>query len=136
MTDFFDQLAAERRRTGDLAIAGRLRNVVGGAERQRPQADLGVAPRQRRGHDDDQVAALLQQQRQSGDAVEFRHVDVEQHHVGLDALDLVHRVASGAQRGDHFEIGLGFHPAREQTAHDHRVIHDHDADALLSGAAR
>ena len=36
LADFLDQFAAELRRAGDFAIAGRLRNVVGGAERQRP----------------------------------------------------------------------------------------------------
>ena len=100
LADFLDQFAAEGRRAGDFAVAVRLGDIVGGAERQRAQADLGVAPRQRRGHDHDQVALLREQQRQRGDAVELRHVDVEHHHVGIGALDLVDRLAPGAQRGD------------------------------------
>ena len=134
LADFFDQVAAETGRTGDFAIAGRLRDIVGGAERERLQADLGVTPRQRRGHDHDQVALLFEQQRQGGDAVELRHVDVEHHHVGIGALDLVDGLAAGAQRGDHLEVRFGFHPAPKQAAHDHGVVHDHDADASADGA--
>ena len=76
-----------------------------------------------------EVALLLQQQRQRRDAVELRHLDVEHHDVGIGALDLVHRLAAGAQRGDHLQVRLGLNPAREQAAHDHGIVHDHDADA-------
>jgi len=39
-----------------LARAFRLRDIIGSAERQRLQADLGVPPRQRGRHDDDEIA--------------------------------------------------------------------------------
>ena len=116
-------------RGGDFARRGRLRDVVGGAERERAQGYLGIAARHGGGHDHDEIALLGQQQRQRGNAVELRHLDVEHHHVGVGALDLVHRLAPGAQRGDQFEIGLRFDPAREQAAHDDGVVDDHDADA-------
>ena len=87
LADLLDQFARNVRRGRDLAIGLRLRDVVGGAERQRLEADLGVAARQRRRHDDDEVALLLEQQRQRRNAVELRHLDVEQHDVRIDALD-------------------------------------------------
>ena len=51
------------------------------------------------------------------------------HDVRVGAFDLAHGLAAGAQRGDHFEVGLGFDPAREQAADDDGVVHHHDADA-------
>ena len=122
-----------RRRRADLAIASWFLECNRGAERQRLQADLGVPPGQRRGHDHDQIWLLAEQQRQRGDAVEFRHVDVEHDHVGIGALDLRDGIAAGAQRGDDFKIGFGFDPTREQPAHDHRVVNDHDPDAPADG---
>ena len=62
--------------------------------------DLGVVAGQRRRHDDDEIALLLQQQRQRRDAVELRHLDVQHHHVGIVLLELIDRLAAGAQRGD------------------------------------
>ena len=129
LADLLDQVAAEGGRRADLAIASRLRNVVGGAERQRPQADLGVPPRQRGRHDHDEVALLFEQQRQRRDAVELRHVDVQHDHVGIDALELVYRLAAGAQRGDDFKVGFGFDPAGKQPAHDDGIVDEHDADS-------
>ena len=70
-----------------------------------------------------------------GDAVEVRHLDVEHDHVGIGALDLVDRLAAGAQRGDHFQVGFRLHPARKHAAHDDGVVHDHDADAPADGVA-
>jgi len=72
--------------------------VIGGAERERLQADLGVTPRQRRGHDHDEVGFLGKQLRQGGNAVELGHIDVEHDHVGIGALHLGNGLAPGAQR--------------------------------------
>ena len=133
IADLLDQFAAERgdgRRPRD---AGGLGDVVGGAERQRPQADLGVAARQRRGHDDDEVALLLQQQRQRRDAVELRHVDVEHDDVGIGALELSTASRPVRSDADDRHVRLGVDPARQQAAHDHRVVDDHDADRLVGG---
>ena len=131
--DLLDELAAEIVGSVGVARRRRLGDVVGGAERQRLQADLGVPPRHGRRHDDDEVALLGEQQRQRRDAVELRHLDVEHDDVGIGALDLVDRVAAGAQQRDHVEIGLRRHPAREQAAHDGRVVDNHDAHALARG---
>ena len=38
LADFLDQVAAKGGRAGDVAVAGRLRNIVGGAERERLQS--------------------------------------------------------------------------------------------------
>ena len=71
---------SSRRNVGEPVssrLALRLRDVVGGAERERAQADLGVPAGQRRRHEHDEIALLLQQPRQRGDAVDLRHIDVE-----------------------------------------------------------
>ncbi len=127
LADFLDQVAPEARRGGDFTIGGRLRDVVGGAERQRSQAHLRVAAREGGRHDDDQVALLLKQQRQRFDAVEFGHLDVEQNDIRIVPQQLVDRLAAGAQRRDDLEVGLRVDPARDQPAHHDRVIDDHDA---------
>ena len=51
---------SSRRKVVEVVTPGclRLGHVVRGAERQGLQRDLGVAPRQGRGHDDDEVALL------------------------------------------------------------------------------
>ena len=131
--DFLDQVVMEDLGGGRLARALGLRNVVGGAERQRLEADLRVAPRQRRGHDDDEVALLREQLRQRGDAVELRHFDVEHGDVGLDAVELVDGVEPGAQRGRDFHVRLGVHPARDQPADDHGIVDHHDPELCLPG---
>src|SRR5262249_5557229 len=77
LTDLLDQVVTEGGRGGDLAIGRGLWNVVGGTERKRLQADLRVAARQRRRHDDDEVALLLQELGKRGQAVDIRHLDVE-----------------------------------------------------------
>ena len=134
--DFLDKFAAERDRRRDASPRRlRLRDIVGGAERQRPQADFGAAARQRRDHDHDEVALLLQQQRQRRNAVELRHVDVEHDDVGVALLDPRHRFAPGAQRCDDSHVGLGIDPARQQAAHDDGVVDDHHADRLVGPAA-
>ncbi len=133
--DFLDQFAMEFRRAGDFAIALRLWNVIDGTQRQRLQADLGVTPRQRRGHDHDQVGLFRQQQRQCGNAVQFRHIDVEHNDVGIGAFDLVDRFTAGAQRGHQGHVGFSFDPPRQQAAHHDGVVHDHDADAPAGGGS-
>ena len=136
LADLLDQVVPERRRGGDLAVARRLRDVVGGAERERLQAHLGVAARERRRHDDDQVALLLEQQRQRRQPVEVGHLDVEHDDVGIGARDLLDRLAPGAQRRDDLEIRLLVDPARDETAHHDRVVDDHDADGILRARRR
>jgi hypothetical protein len=61
--DFLDQFTSKRDRCRGLARGLGLRDVVGRAQRQRPQTDLGAAARQRRDHDHHEVALLLQEQR-------------------------------------------------------------------------
>ncbi|CEG09165.1 hypothetical protein BN961_02587 [Afipia felis] len=117
MADLLHQFVPEGIRAAQMIAFG-LRNVVGGAERQRLEADLGVPQRQRRGHDDDEIALLRQQQRQRGDAVHIRHLDVEDHGVGIDPLDLVDGVETGAAGRRHHHVGFGFDPARDDTADD------------------
>ena len=134
VADFLDQLAAEIGRGRGLARGRGLRNIIGGAERQRAQADLGAAARQRRGHDHDEVALLLQKQRQRRNAVELRHLDVEHDDVGVAALDLVDRLTPGAERRRDRHVGFGVDPARHQAARDDRVVHDHDADRSVGGS--
>ena len=80
---------SSRWNAADVVGVGRgfgLRNIVGGAERQRPQADFGAPARQRRGHDHDEIALLLEQERQRRNAVKLRHVDVENDDVGIALL--------------------------------------------------
>ena len=75
-----------------------------------------------------EVALLLQQQRQRREPVELGHLDVENDDVGIGALELVDRLSAGPQRGDDLEPRLLLDPARDEAAHDDRVIHHHDAD--------
>ena len=82
--DLLDQIVMKD--VGGRRFAGgfRLRNVIRRAERKRLEADLRVAAGQGRRHDDDQVAFLRQQQGQRGNAVEFRHFDIEHGDIGID----------------------------------------------------
>ena len=73
----------------------------------------------------------MQQQRQCRDAVEYRHLHVEQDDFRIGAVQLVERVLSGAERSDDLQIRLGVDPARHQPADHDSVIHDHHADRLL-----
>src|SRR5207244_3730654 len=111
-----------RRTRGGLAGGWRRRHIVGGAERERPQADLGVAAGERRSHVDDEIALLRQEARQRGDAVGVGHVDVEDDDVGAGALDLLDGLAAAAQRGDDLEARLGLDPAHEEAADDDGVV--------------
>ena len=131
--DLVDQLAAERRGGRDFARGLRLRDVVGGAERERAQADLGVAARQRRRHDHDEVALLFQQPRQRRDAVGVGHVDVEDDDVGIGALELLDGLAAAAHRADDLQPRFRLDPARQQAAHDDGVVDDHHPDGSRAG---
>ncbi len=126
--DLFDQLASERDRSSDAAVGLRLGNIIGCAQRERLQADFGVPARQCRGHDDHEIAPLLEQQREGGDAVELRHIDVEHDDVRVGALQLIDRLPAGAQRSDDTQPGLLGDPAREQAADHDGVVDDHDAE--------
>ena len=129
--DLVDQFAPERQRGGELATGLRLRNVVDRPERQRAQADLGVAARQRRSHQHDEIALFLQQSRQRRDAVDIRHIDVEDGDVGLHQLDLLDRLAPAAQRSNDLQIRLGLEPARDHAADDDGVVDHHHADRIV-----
>ena len=132
VADLLHQIAAEGLGSRDLAGAFGLRDVVGRAERERLEADLRIAAGQRRRHDDDEVALLAEQQRQRGDAVEVGHLDIEHRDIGIDALDVFDRLASGAERSHDRHVGLGFDPARDQAADHGRIVDHHDAQTVTS----
>jgi hypothetical protein len=131
LTDLLDQVVAEGGRCRDLAIGRGLWNVVGGTERERLQADFRVAARQRRRHDDDEVALLLQELGKRGQSIDIRHLDVEDDDVRIDTGELIDRLAAGAQRRDRLETGFFVDPARDQTADNDRVVDDHHTDRIL-----
>ncbi len=129
-----DEVMAEGRRGGDAAVAFGFRNVVGGAERERLEADLGVAARQRRRHDHDEVTLLRQQQRQRRDAIELRHLDVEDDDIGIDPLELVDRIAAVAE-ADPASARAGSSSIQRDTkvrARRTGVVDHHDADCGIS----
>ena len=74
-----------------------LRHIVGRAQPQRAQRDVGAARGQRRGHDDLQTGIGAQQQRQRGHAVHHRHLDVE-HHAHRPACASARRAPPGRWR--------------------------------------
>jgi hypothetical protein len=130
--DLFDEVAAERGRVGDLAIGFRLGNIIGSAERKGSQAHLRIAPGERRGHDHDEIAALLEQKGQGRDPVDVGHVDIEDDHIGIGAFDLLDGLAPAAQRSHDLQSRLGLDPAHQQAAHDDGIVHDHHADGIMS----
>ena len=95
--DLLDQFTLEARRSHDPALGLGFRDIIGRAERKSLQTDLRVVARERRGHDDDEIALLLEQQRQCRNAVELGHVDVEHDDIGIDLFDLVDRLAAVTQ---------------------------------------
>jgi hypothetical protein len=131
--NLFDEIAAERGGVGELAGRFGLGNIVGGAERKGLQAHLRIVPGQRRGHDHDEIAPLLEQERQGGDPVDVGHVDIENDDVRVGALHLRDRLAAAAQRSHHLQPDLSLDPAHQQTAHDDGVVDDHHADRIMSG---
>ena len=133
VADFVDQLAAIIGGSRGLARGRGLGDIVGRAERQRAQADLGAAARDRRRHDHHQVALLLQQKGQRRNAVELGHLDVEHDDVGIAAFDPVDGFTPGAQRRGDRHVRFAVDPTRHQAARDDRIVHDHDADRFVGG---
>jgi hypothetical protein len=129
--DLVDQLAAEGRGGRELAVAFRLGDVVGGAQRQRAQADLGIPARERRCHEHDEVALFFQQKWKRRDAVDVGHGDVENEDVGIPSLDLLDRFAAAPQRSHDLHVRLGLDPARDHAADDDRVVDHHHTDRLV-----
>ena len=86
----------------------------------------------------DEIALLLQEARQRGDAVDIGHGDVEDDDVGVPALHLLDGVAAAAERGDDLHVRLGLDPARDHAADDDGIVDHHDADRLMRkrGAGR
>ncbi len=128
--DLVDQIAAEGQRAGEIAIGLRLGQVVRRAERERAQADFGIAAGQRRHHQHHEIAAHLEQTRQRRDAVDLRHVDVENDDIRGGALELLDRLATVVQRRHDVQIRLGIDPARHHAARHHGVVDHHDADRI------
>ena len=69
-------------------------------------------------------------------AVEIGHLDVEHDDVGIGALELLDRLAAGAQRGDDLEVRLPRRSSARQAAHDDGVVDHHDADRVLRARRR
>ena len=80
--------AGSSREVMTAALRFRLRHAIERAERQRLQLISAL----RRVSVDAMMMAriglLLKQLRQRGDAVDVRHLDIEHHHIGIDALEL------------------------------------------------
>src|SRR5882757_1017556 len=136
MADLLNEVMVEDVRGRRLTRRLRLRNVVGSAERQRLEADLRVAAGQGRGHDDDEVALLCQQLRQRGDAVEFRHFDIEHGDIRVDAFDLVDGVEARAQGGGNLHVRLRADPPRNHAADHDGVINHHHAQLFMARRGR
>src|SRR3954453_20891285 len=111
-------------------------NVVRGPECQRFKADLRVTPRQGRGHDNDEVALLCQHQRQCGNAVKLRHLDVEHGDVRVDALKLVDGVEARAQRCCDNHVRFRCDPAGNQASDDDGIVNNHHAQRFLPRRSR
>jgi hypothetical protein len=120
---------------GDAAIALGLGDVVDGAEREAAQRHVGVALGQRRHHHDLHAGLTRQDQRQGLDAVEFRHLDVEQHHVRGAARQRVDGGAAVRGGGDHVVAGLA-EPAGDQSAHHGGIVGDQDLDRAARRGSR
>ena len=125
-----DQLAAEPGRGRHLAARFRLRQAVDRAELEAFQGDVGVALGQGRDDDDRHLRTLAQQMRQRADAVELRHVEIEQDDIGLRAVDEVDRHPAVDGRADHLELAGFVQPTGHQPPDDGGIVDDHHARAV------
>lgn len=135
---FRDQFAAEILGGGNTGVGFRLGNVVGRAQRQRLEGDLGIAARERRCHQHRDAGTLLEQQRQRREPVHLRHFDVEDDDVGLVLGDVLDGDLAIAEAADEFDALFLLDPSLDHAANDDGVIDDTDADApgICSGLGR
>ena len=102
-----------------------LEQVAGGAGAQRGEELVVVA--EARQHDDPRARALAQAL-QRADAVEPRHHEVEQDHVGVGARGGVDRGLAVAGLGDDLDVVLEVEERAQALAHDRVVVGEQDAD--------
>ena len=110
------------------ALRIRLLHAIKRTERQSLQRHLGIAARQGRGDDHGKPGLLREQMRQRGDAVHVRHRDIQNHDIGIGALEMIDRLPPGAKRGYDLDARLGFDPAAQKAAGDRRIVNHHDSD--------
>ncbi len=135
--DLVDQFAAERRRGHRLVGGFRLGNVVGRPERQRPQAQFGAAPRQRRDHDHDEIASSC---REAAAAPRCRQAPACRRRAARHR-DRPSSIRSSASRplrsaAAICHVRLGLDPARHHAARDDGVVDDHHPDLAARRRAR
>src|SRR5436309_14866417 len=113
-------------RADDLRRWGVLEQEAGRAGLQRAQDELvGVEGRE---HDDGGRVGLRGEQPGGSDAVELRHADVHQDHVGAVEVYRAEHLAAVRGLGDHVEVrGAGEHDP-QAGAHERVVVDEQDAD--------
>ncbi len=52
--------------------------------------------------------------------------------IRIDAADLAHRIAAGAQRRHDLHVGFRVKPPRDQAADDDGIIDHHDAERMVA----
>ena len=113
---------------GELARGGVLDDEAGGARLERPAQVAG--PAERRHHEGAHAGQGAAHGRRCRDAVDARHLDVEQAHVGAGGPGRVDDLVAPAHLRDHLEIGLEREQRRERPTHEGLVVGEQHLDRL------
>jgi hypothetical protein len=115
-------------RLGDLAAICVLGQVAPGAGLQRgdDRVVVGVGGE----HDDRHLGMLARQPLGRADAVEHRHVQVEEDRVGLVLGDRGERLLTVGDRGDDLEVGHHVEHHLQPLADDRLIVCDHDSQTV------
>ena len=65
---------------------------------------------------------------QDAEAVELWHLDVERHHVRVEAFDGFERTDAVAGRADDLDVSFRLQHARQRAADDRRIVDDEESD--------
>jgi hypothetical protein len=109
----------------------RLQQVIEGVNLECPDCILIVS-----GHEDDGRLVRFSQSRYHFEAIETRHLDVEQHHVGCMLANGLHCLFAVRTCGDYFRIRLGLEQPHEALASDRFVIGHDDSQCHPTSSSR
>ncbi len=113
---------------GELARGGVLDDEAGGPRLER--AAQVARPAERRHHEGAHPGQGAADGGCRGDAVDARHLDVEQAHVGARDPGRVDDLVAPAHLRDHLEVGLEREQRRERPTHEGLVVGEQHLDRL------
>jgi hypothetical protein len=78
-------------------------------------------------HHHDRPGRLRHDVADGPEPVELRHLEIHRHDVGIELVDLAHRVEAVARRGDHPELEGSAQHVTQHAPHEGAVVHHEHA---------